>query len=78
VDLVVEVLEEEILQVLEYHLALELVQQELVVKEMLVVMEIILHLYILVVEVEALAELVQMEHLVKVEMVEQEQIYLHT
>jgi hypothetical protein len=43
-----------------------------------VVMEIIMLLYILGEVAVELAELVQMEHLVKVEMVEQEQIYLHT
>ena len=78
VDLVVEVLEEEILQALVYHLLKEMEQQELLVKETLVVMEIIMLLYILGEVAVELAELVQMEHLVKVEMVEQEQIYLHT
>ena len=72
----VEDLEEEILQVLEYHLALELVQQELLVKVMLVVMETTLHLYILVVAAVELEQLVQMEHLVKVEMVVTVWMYL--
>ena len=66
----VEGLEEEfLLDLLFQDVVLDLVQQELLAKEMLVVMETILHLYILVVVAVELEQLVQMEHLVKVEMV---------
>ena len=70
VDLVEGVSEEEILQVLEYHLVLDLGVLQLVVKVIVVVLEILLHLYILVEVVEEQVLVDLLEHLLKVEMVE--------
>jgi hypothetical protein len=70
VDQVEEVLEEEILQDLQYHQALDLVVLELVVKVMLVVLEILMHLYTLEEVEEAQVVLELLQHLLKVEMVE--------